>query len=82
MKRFGTSEQQLHVEVYPQEKLHPQFRKSSVILGVLGSVCSRKNTHLTCVPHLLTTAAAGTWNWTARVKDGWSVQISVVQNYY
>ena len=30
MKRFGTSEQQLHVEVYPQEKLHPQFRKSTV----------------------------------------------------
>ena len=30
MKRFGTSEQQLHVEVHPQEKLHPQFRKSTV----------------------------------------------------
>ena len=30
MKRFGTSEQQLHVEVYPQEKIHPQFRKSTV----------------------------------------------------
>ena len=30
MKHFGTSEQQLHVEVHPQEMLHPQFRKSTV----------------------------------------------------
>ena len=36
MKRFGTSKQQLHVEVYPQEKLHPQFRKSTVIEVMLG----------------------------------------------
>ena len=33
MKRFGTSEQQLHVEVYPQENLHPQLRKSTVLSG-------------------------------------------------
>ena len=32
MKRFGTSEQQLHVEVHPQEKLHPQFRTSTVTI--------------------------------------------------
>ena len=38
MKRFGTSEQQLHVEVHPQEMLHPQFRKSTVLTTCLKNL--------------------------------------------
>ena len=48
MKRFGTSEQQLHVEVHPQEKLHPQFRKSTVLWQAAVSTCPLWCVHMVC----------------------------------
>ena len=54
MKRLGTSEQQLHVEVYPQKMLRPQFRKSTVFCGtaVYGIAVVFIKLHITAHPAL------------------------------